>query len=219
MRLYLSSFRLGNHATRLLELVKPTARVAAIMNALDPLPVTVRQQLVTRLEGDFATIGLNIEELDLRNYFGSTSRLADDLAEFDLVWASGGNAFTLLMAMTQSGCGDVLKGLLHDDAIAYGGYSAGAIVAGPTLRGIDLVDSADPVAAAPAGYVPDIQWAGLGLVEYSVVPHFRSNHPESAAIESVVAYLEDRALPYKPLRDGEVILVDGATEQMLTLEE
>lgn len=134
-----------------------------------------------------------------------------------MVWANGGNAFTLLAAMKQSGFVEALRTLLDEDTIAYGGHSAGAIVATPTLRGIELVDSAEPAGALPIGYPPTIYWDGMSLVSYSLAPHYRSAHPESAAIEVVVQYFEDHAIPYRVLRDGEAIVIDGSDEALLTL--
>ena len=217
MRLYLSSYRLGMHGERLVELVGRDARVLVTMNALDPLPAPQRQALYTRLAGDFASLGLAVQELDLRSYFSAPQNMVRDLSECDLVWANGGNAFTLLMAMTQSGFVDALKELLDRDTVAYGGYSAGAVVAGPTLRGIEIVDSADPAEAAPRGYTPYIQWEGMGLVGYSIAPHFQSDHLESTGMDAVVRYFEDHEMPYKPLRDGEVIVIDGGSELHLTV--
>lgn len=189
----------------------------AILNALDALPRTKRDALSARLRADFEGIGLEMEELDLREYFSARETLGRRLREGDLVWANGGNSFTLLMAMTESGFRDTLADLLERDVVAYGGYSAGAVVAGSTLRGFELVDSADLAVSAPTGYEPEVQWDGLGLVDYSIVPHYRSDHWESEAIESVVRFLDDRQMPHRTLRDGEAILVDGESELLLTI--
>lgn len=192
-------------------------RVLVTMNALDKAPASTRQELYARLVGDFATIGAEVQELDLRQYFSTPGISIDALAQCDLVWASGGNAFTLLAAIRQSGLAVALKTLLDEDKVAYGGHSAGAIVATPTLEGIDLVDSASPDDALPAGYPAGIHWEGMGLVNYSIVPHFRSEHPESAAMDAVVEYFEARQMPYRTLRDGEAILIDGKNETVLSI--
>lgn len=218
MRLYLSSYRLGRHADRIVELSgRRKPRVLATMNALDCLPMSKRQRLYERLLADFSAIGADVRELDLRRYFTRHDALARDLGECDLVWANGGNAFTLLAAMRQSGFESALKQLLRRDRIAYGGHSAGAVVATPTLRGIHLVDSPDPIDAIAPGYASEIHWDGMGLIGYSIVPHFRSSHPESAAMESVVEYFDEHGMPYRALRDGEAILVDGKEETHLTI--
>lgn len=45
-----------------------------------------------------------------------------------------------------------------------------------TLRGIELVDDPSKVYEV---YGTSITWEGLGLIDYSIAPHYRSNHPES----------------------------------------
>jgi dipeptidase E len=94
--------------------------------------------------------------------------------------------------------------LIQDGALVYGGFSAGAVVATPTLKGIELVDDPHEI---PDGYEPEVIWEGLGLYDAAIAPHYKSDHPESAAIDRVVAYFERNNLPYKPLHDGEAIVV------------
>ncbi len=86
--------------------------------------------------------------------------------------------------------------MLRDDAIAYGGYSAGICVLAPSLRGLELVD--DPAEVAQA-CKRDVIWDGLGLLPYVPVPHFRSGHPESEMVDKVVSFhLKADACPLGP---------------------
>ena len=206
MRLYLSSYRIGDRAGSLLALLGSGKRAAIISNALDNISPTARsiyRDEVYDPHMELASLGLATEELDLRRYFGEAEALRARLGEFDLVWVMGGNAFVLRRAMKQSGFDDVITGMLERDEIVYGGFSAGAVVATPTLRGIELMD--DP-AEVPTGYDPEIVWEGLGLIDQSIVPHFRSPHPESAAAERAVRHMMSRGMHYRALRDGEVIV-------------
>ena len=52
-----------------------------------------------------------------------------------LIWVNGGNVFLLRRAMQQSGLDNVIIERKSDDGFVYSGYSAGACVVGPTLRG------------------------------------------------------------------------------------
>ncbi len=221
MRLYLSSYRIGDRAGSLLALLSggQTApvrsrdhsafegkRAAIIANALDNIPEIVREQFRAEVYdpvAEFAALGIASEALDLRHYFGQPARLRAALAGFDLVWATGGNAFVLRRAMKLSGFDDVIVDMLDNDEIAYGGYSAGAVVAAPSLEGIQLMDDPESV---PSGYPPDPVWDGLGLIDHAIVPHYRSPHPESAAAEKAARHLSARGLRYRALRDGEVIV-------------
>jgi len=206
MRLYLSSYRIGDRAGSLLALLGSGKRAAVISNALDNISSTARtifRDEVYSPHVELASLGMATAELDLRDYFGNAPALQEKLAEFDLVWATGGNAFVLRRAMKQSGFDDVITDMLDRDEIVYGGFSAGAVVAAPSLRGIDLMDDVDVV---PPGYDPEPVWDGLGLIDYSIIPHFRSPHPESAAAERAVRHLSNRGTRYRALRDGEVII-------------
>ena len=206
MRLYLSSYRIGDRAGSLLALLGSGKKAAIISNALDSISATARsiyRDEVYDPHMELGSLGLETEELDLRRYFGQPEALEAKLGEFDLVWVMGGNAFVLRRAMKQSGFDDVITGMLERDEIVYGGFSAGAVVAAPTLRGLELID--DP-AEVPAGYDPEAVWDGLGLIDYAIVPHFRSPHPESAAAERAVRHMMSRGMRYRALRDGEVIV-------------
>ena len=123
----------------------------------------------------------------------------------------GGNSFVLRRAMRQSGFDGVIRDLLDADAIAYGGYAAGAVVAGPTLRGLELMD--DPW-ELPVGYDEQLIWHGLGLTPFTIVPHYRSRHPDAAAAEKIVSYMEARKARFRALSDGEVIVRVGNLERL-----
>ncbi|GAB2685033.1 hypothetical protein GCM10027271_54410 [Saccharopolyspora gloriosae] len=130
------------------------------------------------------------------------------MAGLDLVWVVGGNAFVLARAMTQAGFRDALAAQFPRREFTYGGYSAGACVAGPDLRGIDLMD--DP-AVLPDGYSSTAAPECLGLVPYRIVPHWRSGHPESDSAENAAAHLAEHGSAHRCLRDGEAVNVHDIT--------
>jgi len=49
----------------------------------------------------------------------------------------------------------------------------------------------------------------LGLIDYAIVPHYRSRHPETEAAEAASRHLAARRVPFRALRDGEVIVWTG----------
>lgn len=59
-------------------------------------------------------------------------------------------------------------------------------------------------------------WGGLGVLDYAVAPHYRSNHPESEDIEKCVEYFKANNIPYKTLHDGEAIVINGDQETLLS---
>lgn len=202
MKLYLSSYNLGDNPEKLLELVIGR-KIAIIANASDLKTVEERKEKVKEEFDHLIEIGLLPEEIDLRKYFGQQRELKEKLNEFKIVWVKGGNTFVLRRAMEQSGFDNLIKEKVNDPDFVYAGYSAGSCVTTPTLHGLEIVD--DPI-TVPNGYNPVIIWEGLGFVDYSIAPHYKSNHPESAMVDETVKYFVEHKMPYKTLRDGEVII-------------
>jgi dipeptidase E len=107
---------------------------------------------------------------------------------------------------------EVTKELLARDELVYGGYSAGIDMLTPSLHGAELVD--DPT-IVPAGYESPIIWECLGLVPYAIAPHYKSKHPESTAVDKSVEYFIDNHIPFIAIRDGEAIVVEGASQEVV----
>jgi dipeptidase E len=206
MRLYLSSYRLGNRADELRAMASGTTAVV-IANALDFTADTARKNASTAREiTELADLGFSARELDLREFFGRSGALLKELQDVSLVWVVGGNAFLLRRALMLSGLDDYLLARKGEPSLLYGGYSAGAIVATPTLRGIEIVDSPSMTAD---GYNPEILWDGLGLVPYSIAPHYKSNHPDSELMDAIVDFFNANEMPFRAIRDGDVIITDA----------
>jgi len=209
MRLYLSSFDLG-HQTSELTALAPKGRVGLVMNALDNR-LEARSNWQGRQSTQLEALGFSVGELDLRRFFGARDALQEALADLDMLWINGGNSFILRRAMRLSGFDDVIKVLLSRDALAYAGFSAAAVVTAPSLRGLEAVDDPEDV---PEGYPTEIIWEGLGLLPFAVVVHYRSDHPESAAVENEVALYEREGIPYRTLRDGQALVVQGSIDRL-----
>lgn len=208
MRLYLSSFRLGDHPEHLTTLAGDGRRALVIANALDDQPDAIRRVSTGTEVRDLGQLGFDAAELDLRGYAGEPGRLRADLAGVTLVWLRGGNTFLLRYALRLSGADTVLRDLLTEDALTYGGYSAGSCVLAPSLRGLEMVDDAAAVAQV---YGSEPVWEGLGLINEAIVPHYDSDHPEAGAVGLVAQHYRDHAIPHRTLRDGQVLIVNGGT--------
>lgn len=208
MRLYLSSFRMGDHPEHLLALIgEDSRRAVVIANAMDEAPPDVRRAAVELETAALADLGVDAAELDLRDYFAQQRRLRHDLAGVSMAWLRGGNVFMLRYALSRSGADAAFGELLATDALVYAGYSAGPCVLSPSLRGLELVDDPDAVTRI---YGSPPVWDGLGLLDKAFVPHYRSpGHPETAAIELVVARYRAEGAAYRTLRDGQALLVNG----------
>ncbi len=205
MKFYLSSFKLGNKTEQLKEFFSSNPKVAYIPNALDfsDADPARRSSHVASDINDLKALGLDVQELDLRNYFGRKDELQKVLSELGGIWISGGNVFVLRQAIKLSGLDEILLELTDTDFV-YGGYSAAGCVLSPTLKGYDIVDPID----TPYPECKEVIWEGLGLIDSTFLPHFDSDHPESADISREVAYCKQHNLPYTTLRDGEVLIIE-----------
>jgi dipeptidase E len=134
MKLYLSSYNLGDKPARLAALPAKNKKVAVIRNALDIYtdPVRLKQGLEAECV-ELKAIGLHPEALDLRLFFGNAEKLEAYLREFGFIWVTGGNSFVLRRAFAQSGLDIILKKKLCEDDFVYAGYSAGACIVAMSL--------------------------------------------------------------------------------------
>jgi len=206
MRFYLSSYKFGNEIGELLGLSpKSNNRIALIANALDySTDLERRKNGEDENLNDLKKLGFVPEIVDLRHYFGKPAELKKVIATYGSVFVRGGNAFVLRQAMKLSGFDEILNGLvLSKKDFLYAGYSAGVCVLAPSLKGLDLVDD---VTKKPYGNIDTI-FEGLNLVNYLIVPHYKSNHPESEAMNKVVEYCVGNKILFKVLMDGEVIII------------
>src|SRR5438874_480557 len=121
---------MGHRFDELVAAAGPGARTGVITNALDSIPLVDRQaHVLTGFDpiALFRERGLEANELDLRDFFGSQSELELVLSNLRLVWAVGGNSFLLRRAMRQSGFDRTVGKLVTAGRLIYGGWSAGAV--------------------------------------------------------------------------------------------
>ncbi|MEZ0064587.1 dipeptidase E [Streptacidiphilus sp. MAP12-20] len=220
MRMYLSSFRMGEQPEQFLALLGESrpAEIAVIANAMDGQPAHERVAGVEREVEALAALGLRPREVDLRDYFdgpgaGPGTTVAEaELARFDAVWIRGGNVFMLRYALARSGADTALTALLRRDALVYAGYSAGPCVLGPSLRGLAPCDDPEVV---PRIYGEPVIWDGLGILDYVFVPHVDSPaHPETEALGLVAAHYRAAGTPHRTLRDGQALVVEGEVTRL-----
>jgi dipeptidase E len=215
MRLYLSSFDLGDQPEELVALVGSARRAAIIVNALDNRPEG-RAVWLKEQTGKLVGLGFSVVELDLRSYFGESDQLKRFLSDIDLVWINGGNAFILRRAMKQSGFDVFIKSAVARNEIVYAGFSAAAVIAFDSLKGLELIDDPEDV---PSGYDANIVWDGLGFVPFALAVHFKSDHPESESVDREIAFYEATGIPYRTLRDGEALIIHDHQEKIVGSRE
>lgn len=202
MKLFLSSVSIAHkNQTAFWELVgksKDDIRVALIQNGADTYPAD-RREWVTVAEKLIEEAAAEVVKFDLREY-NDADKIMEDLSDFDVVWVGGGNTYYLRWIAKQSGFDKAIKELCCRTGVVYGGDSAGAIVAGPT---IDHFQSADTPEDAP-----EIALEGFGLADIVVIPHY-----DHAKYASVMADAEKKlineAYNTVPLNDDEAVVING----------
>ena len=189
----------------LLRLSSGKPRVALISNAQDPYPDFVADARAVALDVQFNLLGYDAVNVDLRKFEGRTEDLKQVLGACELVWCAGGNSFWLRYVMKTSGFDAIIKDLLAE-GVTYGGWSAGAVVAGPSMHPIELMDEPEKA--------PEIIWEGLGLVDTFIWPHWdreKYMHLQAAATEAMGKCTHKTMT----LKDGEVLVVEDGVERVI----
>lgn len=126
------------------------------------------------------------------------------LADADAIFIGGGNTFRLLNALYQF---DVLFQIRRrvEEGMPYIGSSAGAIVAGPTIKTTKDM----PVVQPPS-------FDSLGLVTFQISPHYLDPDPNSTHMgetqeERINQFLEENDAPVVGLREGTMIRVESGS--------
>lgn len=213
MRLFLSSYRAGRHDQELLKFLGGIKKIGYISNAKD-YKDPARRERDTRIDLDYwRSIGIEPTEIDLRPFFGK-SGAENLLSDHKFIWLSGGNVFLLRRALKYTGLDKYLVDKVRDGSIIYGGESAGAILAGPTLRESELSTDEDSPNFIPEGYEKEIIWEGLGLVDFVPMPHHRT--PDyGTEIGEYMKRLDKISVPHKEMTDAQAIVIDGDKEEFL----
>jgi len=146
---------------------------------------------------------IEVVELDLEGVDGVGAHSLDSV---DAVVVGGGNPYRLLAAMGRSGFDQVVRDAV-DGGLPYLGVSAGAMVAGPSLR--PLVD------VSPFDAPPDVG-DGVGLVPLVVLPH--DGRPGRRARHARAQRRHGAQHPMVAIHDDEVVLVDGTDRWRLVAD-
>lgn len=162
MKLYLSSMPL-NSKDELLKLIGKQANLSVVLvpTAWGTYPEERRTTEVAKCVESFKSYGFTTSLLDLTT--ANKQTVENALQDKDLVWVMGGNTFYLNLYLHTSGFSELIKKHL-DNGLVYGGDSAGVVVVGSTLHGVEHLD--DPKDS------PEVIWEGLQLVDYGILPHW-----------------------------------------------
>ena len=212
MKLFLSSYRFGGHADAFVALTGRPAELAVIANASDAWPAAARASSIRSEFGPLRDLGYRPAELDLREYAGKPVEFERALEGFGAVWVRGGNTFVLRAQLARSGADEILSERVRNGSIVYGGYSAGACVAAPSLIGVEDADDPGEVRTATG---TDAVWTGLGLVDFSIVPHLDSVLDEHSSSRATLQRLRADKIACHGLTDKQAIVIDEVGMRVL----
>lgn len=151
--------------------------------------------------------GYQVEPLDLRNWQNRREALREQLMSRDIVWIGGGHTYYLRWILRATGADDIIKEYVGLGKV-YAGWSAGAIVAGPTTRYFEAMGD-DPAEA------PEVVLDGLGLTRSVVVPHIDNADFIDGATEADRQLRRD-GFDTVPLRDAQVLIINGDERRILS---
>jgi dipeptidase E len=178
-------------------------RIAAIQNATDVESDT--SEWLAESTNALATDGASIDVVDLRTYLEHSAGLRERLAAADVIWICGGNGFYLRWILKASTADDLIRELVRAGTV-YAGWSAGAVIAGPTLESFELVEDLTPV--------PEVLHDALGLTQTVVLPHMDLDE-FAAGMRQVGAALRPRGYRCVELVEAQALLIDGDDERII----
>ncbi len=205
MKLYLSSYRIPTPDDLAKLLGKPlrSTSVALIPNAKDYYSGRAREFKVGDLVNYMELLGLKVEIVDLRDYNDAIS-LKKKLAGYDLIWAMGGNTYMLRYEMHRSGFEKIIGELL-DTGVVYGGDSAGALVAGSSIAGVESADEPE--------FAEELIKDGLGLVPFAILPHV--DNPEFVEVLPIFKSVHQGKNEVIELKDSQAVVFDGEEQRIV----
>jgi len=145
------------------------------------------------------------ERFQKMNYDLTSIHTIDDksraMKKTDAIFIGGGNTFRLLKALYDL---DLLHSVRRgvDEGVLYIGSSAGAIVAGPTIKTTKDM----PIVQPPS-------FDSLGVVSFQISPHYLDSDPNSTHMgetqeERINQFLEENDTPVVGLREGTMLRIE-----------
>lgn len=158
-----------------------------------------------------ADLGVEIECVDCANDKQSAEDFEKPLSTAQCIWVTGGNTFFLWHHMRRRGLHTLVRRRVLDEGCLYVGQSAGAIIAGPTIRTAHWKGWDDPAAG---GALEGVEWTdeamqAVGLVpDRAFFPHYvESEH--AALVASRAGECGDGVEVVCLTDDGETAYVSG----------
>jgi dipeptidase E len=198
MKLYLSSVGLPDPQAYAALFSSTSASIGLIANAWQVAPAAKAKPFIDTTKAALTTLGFTVEPIDLLDYTSKPDELKKHLQSLAGIWVTGGNTFYLNWAMRQAGFNTIIREVC-EAGLVYAGESAGAVIAGPTLHGIEHLDN--PAEA------PELIWDGLGLIDYGIIPHW-GEAKYADRLETARSAMAGKIATVKTLHNSEYVVVN-----------
>ena len=150
--------------------------------------------------------GYRLELIDLRKWMKNSNGLKEKFKTKDIICLGGGHTYYLRWILKETGTDMLIKAFVNEGKV-YAGWSAGAIMAGPTTLYFDLMGD-NPEDA------PEFITDGLGLTDTVIVPHLDNPDFNLSAIKAD-QQLRQAGFSTMALKDNEVFIVNGEKEWVI----
>lgn len=179
-------------------------RIALIENAGDVYDES-KKDFVYNGRNSIQAHGFKVDLVDLEEYRLGKKSLLPRLEKADAIWIGGGNSYYLRWILRETRADTIIQGLVARGTV-YGGGSAGAIVAGPTLKHFEPAD--DP------GDAPEVIYQGLNLTDVVVVPHW-ANQKYGNIVKNVEEKLQLDNYNVAHITDDQALIINGKEHKVI----
>jgi len=210
MKLFLSSLAISYEQSKpFMDLVgkpKPQdVKIALIENAADVYEEGNKDWMYDH-RSSISSHKFKVDLVNLEDYrLGQAKGLLKRLEQSDAIWLGGGNVYYLRWILKETRADIIITTLVKGGKV-YGGGSAGAIIAGPTLDGYQPADNPEKA--------PKLIHAGLRLTDIAVIPHW-SNAKYGKIMEQVKKNLERAGLETQEITDEQALIIDGDSTNLI----
>lgn len=148
-------------------------------------------------------LGLSVDELEIST--APYEVIVSKLEKNDYIYVTGGNTFFLLQELRRTGADKILTQEIQKGKF-YIGESAGAIVVAPDIGYSAKMDHIEKAPGLKS-------YAGLNLIDFYVVPHYKNWEMGKAAEDIINTYSD--SLELKSICDNQAILIEDSKVQIL----
>lgn len=179
-------------------------KMALIENAADV--EEGEKEWMYRNRDNIQALGIQIDFVDLREYLKDKNSLKSRLSDADIIWLGGGNTYYLRWILRETHADQVIRELVASGKV-YGGGSAGAVVAGPTIQYFEKADSPEKA--------PEHLTEGLGLTDVVVVPHWQNEKYGHTMRHDVFTNLKSSGYKTACVTDDQALIIDGDIQKII----